>query len=311
MWTAMAIGTLFSTRGALKVFCTLSPRSKPTRKTELQTGRDTRQPHTAAPLHAVEVAVSGIEQLLNRAAILRKDGRSYAHGNGRIFSIGAEPLADAFAHAARGLRAGFRKHQSKLITAVTRGGIDGAGVHAKNVAETADGVRADQMAVAIVDLLEIVEIHQDYGEAASATAGALDFALEGVQQGTIIAQAGERIADGEPPHLLEKTGIIEQCAAQDQGIAGGTQAQGQSEWRIKRVQRLRGRDMACDVNPKRDAERALEAEASQVGAVKGDRRHEEQRRRKQLRGARQPSRGKSGRVDNAAEIRGAGQVSHD
>src|SRR5207302_8062811 len=248
MWTAMAIGTRFSTRGALKVFCTLSPRSKPTRKTELQTGRDTRQLHNAAPLHAVEVAVSGIEQLLNCAAILRKDGRPYAHRNGRIFSIGAEPLADAFADAAGGLRAGFRKHQSKLIAAVTRGGIDGAGVQAKNVAETANGVRADQMAVAIIDLLEIVEIHQDHGEASSATAGTLDFALERVQQGTIIAQAGERIADGEPPHLLDKTGIIEQCPAQVQGIAGGTQAQGQSEWRIKCVQRLRGRDMACDVN---------------------------------------------------------------
>src|SRR5438270_10920398 len=104
MWTAMAMGTLFSTRGALKAFCTHAARSKRTRSTELQTGRDTPQPHNAAPLHAIEVAVSGIEQLLNRAAILRKDGRSSAHGNGRKLSIGAEPLADAFAHAARGLR---------------------------------------------------------------------------------------------------------------------------------------------------------------------------------------------------------------
>src|SRR6202790_5427192 len=106
------------------------------------------------------------------------------------------------------------------------------------------------MAVAIVDLLEIVEVHQDQGEAAAVTAAALDLALESVQQGAIIAEAGKRIADGELPNLFEKAGVIEQRAAQDQGIAAGTQRQSQSERHDKRDAPPQGRAL-LESAPKR------------------------------------------------------------
>src|ERR1700730_14385316 len=125
----------------------------------------------------------------------------------------------------------------------------------------------------------------------------LELARDGVKRGAIIAEAGKRIAAGELPNLFEKAGIIEQRAAQDQGIAAGTQRQSQSERRVKGAQRLRGRHMACDVDPQRHAERTLEAKAHRVGAAKGDRRHQEERRRNQLRSASQPSCRMSGDVD--------------
>ena len=49
------------------------------------------------------------------------------------------------------------------------------------------------MAVAIVDLLETVEVHQDQGEAAAVTAAALDLALERIEQGAIIADRTDNL----------------------------------------------------------------------------------------------------------------------
>src|ERR1700733_1859218 len=115
------MGTRFSLRGTVKLFCTLSPSEGATYKLRntpsrgLQAGRDARKAHDpAASLHAVKAAVGGFQQLLHGAAILRKDGRADADRDGGIFAVGTEALADSFANALCGGRAGFRKHESKF-----------------------------------------------------------------------------------------------------------------------------------------------------------------------------------------------------
>ena len=111
--------------------------------------------------------------------------------------------------------------------------------------------------------------HHPRREVAPVAAGALDFAFERVQQGAVIAQASERVADGELPHLFEQARIIEQRAAENQSIAARAQAERQRERRIESVQRLRGGKMAGHINPQGDAERAGEAELRRIG-VPGD-----------------------------------------
>ncbi len=54
-----------------------------------------------------------------------------------------------------------------------------------------------------------VEIDQEERKLAAGALRALDFAFEHVQQGAVIAKAGERIAGGQTADLIEKSGVVE------------------------------------------------------------------------------------------------------
>ena len=67
----------------------------------------------------------------------------------------------------------------------------------KRIAQPLDRAAAGQMAVLVVDFLQIVQIEQQQGEAAARAARTLDFVFEHFQQPAMVRQA--RQASPKPP----------------------------------------------------------------------------------------------------------------
>ena len=113
----------------------------------------------------------------------------------------------------------FRQNESKLVATIARGGVDGAAMDAQDRRESAESAAANQMAEAVVDFLQAVEIEQQDSEGPAGAVGALGFVLEDIEEPAVIGKAGERVADGEMADLFEELGIIEKSAAESEGVA--------------------------------------------------------------------------------------------
>ena len=70
--------------------------------------------------------------------------------------------------------AGFWKYQSEFIAAVARGSIDCAAAIGQGTAEAFDRAAAGEMAEAVVDFLQLVQVEKQNGETAVGAARALD-----------------------------------------------------------------------------------------------------------------------------------------
>src|SRR5688572_30976052 len=86
----------------------------------------------------------------------------------------AEPLGEAL----RALEIGLRQEDRELLAAVARGKVDLTDGRAQDVGEGLEDVVAGLVAVAVVDLLEVVEVGEDEREAAAEALGARDLSLE-------------------------------------------------------------------------------------------------------------------------------------
>ena len=84
--------------------------------------------------------------------------------------------------------------QRELVAAVARGDVVGAGPAAQRVADAAQHLVADQVAVLLVDLLEVVEVEEDQREVAAGHArGALDLAQQALVQRRVVEAAGQPV----------------------------------------------------------------------------------------------------------------------
>jgi len=203
----------------------------------------------AARFFRVEIAVGFGKKFFDALAITAVDGNADARGERGLFIVVGEQFANAIGNAAGFVFLCFRKDQGKFVAAITGGGIDGAAVDAENVGEAANGVAANEMAVVVVDFLEAVEVEEKHRKGPAAAVGALGFVFEDVEQAAIIGEASERIAHGEMADLLEEAGVINQSAAQGDGVAQDGKGLGEDERRIQEPPRLRGGELCGHVQP--------------------------------------------------------------
>ena len=73
---------------------------------------------------------------------------------------------------------------------------------------------ADRMAVAVVDLLEVVDVEQAHGEREPVCLGLVEVALKPLVEMAMVAEPGQRIGEGEP-HGLQ--GAVHRALVQGDG----------------------------------------------------------------------------------------------
>src|SRR6267143_6717020 len=96
-------------------------------------------------LHGIERVVGGAEKFLGRVPILGESRDPRADSERRVLRLGGKSLADSKDDPRRDVLAGFRQDQRELVAAVSRGRVYGAGMVAKNLADTHQGAAAGQM----------------------------------------------------------------------------------------------------------------------------------------------------------------------
>src|ERR1700681_2228836 len=99
--------------------------------------------------------------------------------------------------------------------------------------EAAECAGANQVAVGIVDFFQAVEIEEQNGEGAAVAIGALSFSFENVEQTAVVGEAGEGIADGEVLNLFEEAGVVEQRAAERDGVTGDREGLREDKGRVQ------------------------------------------------------------------------------
>ena len=115
------------------------------------------------------------------------------------------------------LLVGLDREQRELVAAVAGGDVVGAGPAAQGVTDAAQDLVADQVAVLLVDLLELVEVEEDQGEVAAGNArGALDLAQQALVQRRVVEAAGQPVGAG----LLRDRGVEAGVAARGGGELG-------------------------------------------------------------------------------------------
>src|SRR5215467_3043837 len=188
-----------------------------------QARRDTREilDTAATMLHAVKSAVGGSQQLFGRVAVFWKRRRAGACGKCRRFRFASHFFVDAADDAAGDVRPRFREDDGEFVAAVTRRCVNGAAVIAENLSQAHQRPAAREVPVAVVDLFEAVHVEKDHAEGSLRAARTIEFRFDDAQQTAIVGKAGERVADGERPHLIKEPGLIEQRAEEHDQVAGG------------------------------------------------------------------------------------------
>src|SRR6267143_2622021 len=151
---------------------------------------------------AIEDMVGSGKELIDGLAIMRVDCYSGTYGDGWLVAIGAKPLGNSIGNPKGSSGFRFRKNKHEFVPTVTRSGVNGAAMNAKNVSQTADGFAAHEMAVSVIDLFQAVQIEEHDGKRAGSAFVALDFGVEGVEKPPVVGEPRERISDGQMMHAF-------------------------------------------------------------------------------------------------------------
>ena len=82
---------------------------------------------------AIEDMVGSGEEFIDGLPIVRVDGDSSTYGEGWLVAIGAEPLGNSLGNPKGSSGFRFRKNKHEFVPSVTRSGVNGAAMNAKNV----------------------------------------------------------------------------------------------------------------------------------------------------------------------------------
>src|SRR6267143_1041817 len=91
---------------------------------------------------------------------------------------------------------------AKLVAAISGDSIDRAATGAQRIAEPAKCPVAGQVAVAIIDLLQSIQVEQQQGKRSSGAPGSFDLRVQNVKDPAVIAQAGKRVGHRQELRLL-------------------------------------------------------------------------------------------------------------
>jgi len=233
----------------------------------------------------VEIIVGFGEKFFDALAIAAIDGNADAGGEARRFLVIGHYIADAIGDAMGFVGFRFGQYKGEFVSAVARGGVYGAAVDTENIGEPANGAAADEMAVAIVDFFQVVEIQEQNRKGAAGAVGALGFVFEDVEETAIVDETGERIADGEMADLFEEVRVIEQRAAEGNGETQDQEGLGENERSVQQALGLRSRKLGGDVEPGRGVDGAIKrgVHGGQAATVPDETDEENRAREKLLR----------------------------
>jgi len=176
-----------------------------------------------------------------------------------LFVIIGENFADAIGNTMGVVLFRFRENEGEFIAAVARGGINGAAMNAEDIGKAADGAAANEVAIAIVDSLQAIEVEKQHGEGPAGAIGALCFILEDIEQSAVIGQASEWVANGQMVDLLEQASVVEKSATESDGVAQHHEGLGKDERSVEKAGGLRGRELGGDIQPSRGVDGAVES----------------------------------------------------
>src|SRR4029077_3825379 len=181
----------------------------------------------------IEILVRVRKKLFNPCSISAVKRNADARGERRILLVLGHDDANAIRDMLCFRVLCFWQDKSELIATVARGGIDGAAMNAQKGGQAAEGAAADQMAVAVVDFFQAVEIEEQNGEGPAGPVGAFGFVLEHVEEPAVVGQTGERVADSEMADLFKETRVIEECAAECKSVTAHGEDLGEHKRRIE------------------------------------------------------------------------------
>ena len=92
---------------------------------------------------------------------------------------------------------GLRQNQCEFVAPEARRGIGGPAGPEQRLGDAANCEAAREVAVAVVDLLQAIEVEQDHGQRLGGAARALNFGFERLHQLPVIGEPGQRIGDCE------------------------------------------------------------------------------------------------------------------
>jgi hypothetical protein len=146
---------------------------------------------------AVEGAVGCDEQFIEGGTVEGIHRDAGTDGEWRIFALVAKAIGNALRDEQRGLGIGFRKDEDELISAITGGKVNFAGMQTENSRKATESAAADEMTASVVYCFKVVEVKENDRKWRARAAEALDLRIESFDQAAIVCQAGERIAFGQ------------------------------------------------------------------------------------------------------------------
>jgi hypothetical protein len=154
------------------------------------------------------VAGFGVAEFATAGFVTREgDGGSDADGEGErrvagMEGLGADGGADALGTVLGLSAVAVGEEDEELLAAVASGDVVGAGGTGDAAADFAQDRVAGEVAVSIVDRLEVIDIEKKDAEAAVAAQGALAFFVKEVDEGGAVPEAGKGIMGGLVAKLL-------------------------------------------------------------------------------------------------------------
>ena len=101
------------------------------------------------------------------------------------------------------------KQDDELIAAIAKGIVNQPQVRLDHVSDFCQQLAAHQMAVGVIDVLEMIEIDEDHAEFVFEAGRAIDFRLQRLVQVPRIVEAGAVIGDGQLLDLLDGAGVVD------------------------------------------------------------------------------------------------------
>ena len=110
---------------------------------------------------------------------------------------GGDVLSQAICKTQGSRGIGFFEQDSEFFSAVSGSGIGFANDLCDGIAKLKEDFIADEMAVGIVDLFEVIEVEHQDRKGALVTAGSLEGGVGAFHEGTVIVESGQSVSDGE------------------------------------------------------------------------------------------------------------------
>src|SRR5882724_7015001 len=123
------------------------------------------------------------------------NGKAYADGKQRSHAIIGNAVADASRHLVGRLCVCFWQDNCKLVAAVARRRID-VPAEAQNIGHPAERMAPRQMPVAVVDLLQSIQVKQQQGKLSPRALGTLDFHIEHFGKMAVVGQSCQWVESG-------------------------------------------------------------------------------------------------------------------
>src|SRR5580658_9797239 len=150
---------------------------------------------TRSGFHRVQIHIGCAHEGVESVAVEGVDGNPYADRQLRFSAVMRQALADAVGHQPGCLPGCLRQHKRKFVSAEARCGVDVSAPDRQNVRKTAKRLIADEMSVAVVDLLQSIQVKQQQRELPSGTLRSSDLSVDHGDKLPVVRQAGQGVLD--------------------------------------------------------------------------------------------------------------------